>query len=55
MSDKTYLWPIQPAAWDDMTLRDWFAGQSLIGIIQTCAHDTREPGQTVKEMFAENA
>jgi hypothetical protein len=27
-----------------MTLRDWFAGQSLAGLMPVCLHDTIEPG-----------
>ena len=35
-----------------MTLRDWFAGQAIPGIIAACFHDQCEPGETRAEMFA---
>jgi hypothetical protein len=35
-----------------MTLRDWFAGQVLVGIMETCKNDTRNEGETHEQMFA---
>ena len=35
-----------------MTLRDWFAGQAMAGVIVQCAHDPLEDGQTHAEKFA---
>jgi hypothetical protein len=36
-----------------MTLRDWFAGQALAGVIGPCVHDSTKPEQTIAELFAE--
>ena len=50
--------PIETTAtpWaEGMTLRDWFAGQALVGIINACAMDTRERGETTENMFARKA
>lgn len=38
-----------------MTLRDWFAGQALVGIINACALDTRRDGERTENMFARKA
>ena len=38
-----------------MTLRDWFAGQALAGIINACAMDTRRNGESMETMFARKA
>ena len=38
-----------------MTLRDWFAGQALVGIINACAMDARQNGERTEEMFARKA
>lgn len=38
-----------------MSLRDWFAGQALSGIITTCAGDHRGNGETVVQMFSRTA
>lgn len=38
-----------------MTLRDWFAGQALTAIVTVCIHDTRENGETTKQMIARKA
>lgn len=35
-----------------MTLRDWFAGHAMAGVIVQCAHDPLEDGQTHAEKFA---
>lgn len=40
---------------EGMTLRDWFAGQVLTGVIQKCANDTVPDGETLVSMFARNA
>ena len=52
--------PAFPAQWDDkdnegMALRDWFAGQALVGIINACAMDTRVHGETSEMLFARKA
>lgn len=52
--------PAFPSQWDDrdnvgMTLRDWFAGQALVGIINACALDTRRDGERTENMFARKA
>lgn len=52
--------PAFPAQWDDkdnegMTLRDWFAGQALVGIINACAMDARVRGETSEMLFARKA
>lgn len=36
-------------------LRDYFAGQALVGIINACAMDTLENGEKIEEMFARKA
>ncbi|WP_395543235.1 hypothetical protein [Neotabrizicola sp. sgz301269] len=28
-----------------MSLRDWFAGQALAGVLPICVHDTVKPGE----------
>jgi len=38
-----------------MTLRDYFAGHALAGIIHACALDTRERGESTEEMFSRKA
>lgn len=38
-----------------MSLRDWFAGQALSGVIRMCAGDTRREGETIDEYFARAA
>lgn len=38
-----------------LTMRDWFAGQALTGIIMTCAGDTRAREVGVAPYFAEQA
>ena len=38
-----------------MTMRDWFAGQALIGIINACAMDARVRGETSEMLFARKA
>lgn len=38
-----------------MTLRDWFAGQAMAGVIAPCANDARKPGETIEEMFSRKA
>lgn len=38
-----------------MTLRDWFAGQALSGVVVQCAGDARALGQTTEQMLAERA
>ncbi len=35
-----------------MTLRDYFAAKALQSVIMVCAHDTREPEQTLEQYFA---
>lgn len=37
-----------------MTLRDWFAGQALAGLMPVCQHDTIAPG-TWPQHIARNA
>jgi len=37
---------------DGMTLRDYFAAKALQSVIMACAHDTREPEQTLEQYFA---
>ncbi len=38
-----------------MSLRDWFAGQALAGVIDVCRHDTVSIGETRYGMFASKA
>ena len=38
-----------------MSLRDWFAGQVLGGVIAATKSDTREPNETHEQMFARRA
>ena len=38
-----------------MTVRDWFAGQALAGVIEACKEDTRAPGEPIEAMFARKA
>lgn len=35
-----------------MSLRDWFAGQALVGVIPACKHDTPIPGVSKEDLFA---
>ena len=35
-----------------MSLRDYFAAKALQSVIMVCAHDTREPEQTLEQYFA---
>lgn len=54
-----------PAAWGSpeqggdyvpgMTLRDWLAGQALVGLPHLCAHDTLLDGITFEQHVARNA
>ena len=46
-------WQLQPA--EGMTLRDWFAGQALAGILPVCARDTPTPDETQTQAFARKA
>jgi hypothetical protein len=48
-----YWEPTNPAS--GMTLRDWFAGQALAGVIDVCRHDTVSIGETRYGMFASKA
>jgi hypothetical protein len=52
--------PAFPSQWHDkdnegMSLRDWFAGQAMAGVIPTCNMDTREDGETREMLFARKA
>jgi len=38
-----------------MSLRDWFAGQALAGVIDVCRGDTLGIGETREELFAQKA
>lgn len=38
-----------------MTLRDWFAGQALAGVVERCAADTLMPGEDIEHLFARRA
>jgi hypothetical protein len=40
---------------DGMSLRDWFAGTVLGGVIAATKSDTREPNETHEQMFARRA
>ena len=48
-------WNGHLTAHDGMTLRDYFAGQALIGLPGVCAHDTLLNGVTFEEHVARNA
>ena len=54
-----YAYPVAPGDvpyWQPgMTLRDYFAGQALAGVITVCARDTLPPGCTRHEYFADQA
>lgn len=38
-----------------MTLRDWFAGQALIAVMQVCGADHMRDGEKIQDMFARRA
>ncbi len=38
-----------------MTLRDYFAGQALIGIMNICPKEDPEPGEKTSQMFSRKA
>ncbi|MFE3839193.1 Arc family DNA-binding protein [Pseudogemmobacter sonorensis] len=38
-----------------ISLRDWFAGQALAGVMDLCRSDTLLPGQTRSQLFAATA
>jgi hypothetical protein len=38
-----------------MTLRDWFAGQALIAIVQKCVPLEYSDGEPMEQMFARKA
>ena len=38
-----------------MTLRQWYAGQALAGVISVCIGDMIEFGETAESMFAKKA
>ena len=40
---------------EGMSLRDWFAGQAIGSVMQVCANDTLEPGETITDLFARRA
>ena len=37
---------------DGMTLRDYFAASALSGVVERCALDTKEPGESIEQYFA---
>lgn len=43
-----------PLAEGGMSLRDWFAGHALAGLLPICVHDTVKPGE-FPEHIARNA
>lgn len=38
-----------------MSLRDWFAGQALAGVLPVCKEDTLGRGQSKAQVFAQRA
>jgi hypothetical protein len=38
-----------------MSLRDWFAGQALAGVLQVCVSDTLADGETYLQHVGKNA
>lgn len=38
-----------------MSLRDWFAGQALVAVMDLCKTDSRNANETISEMFARKA
>lgn len=44
--------PVKQENWPGMTLRDWFAGQALIGAMRTAAFKAEVHGVTYHEDFA---
>lgn len=40
---------------DGMSLRDWFAGQALSGLLQVCTQDTLADGPTYGQHISKNA
>lgn len=52
---EDYIPGSYPYAKGGMSLRDWFAGQALVAIINTCKHDFRDPGEDFEQMFARKA
>lgn len=38
-----------------MSLRDWFAGQALAGLVVLCSHDTLRDGMTYEQHVARNS
>jgi hypothetical protein len=51
-----YAFPIAPGDvpyWQPgMTLRDWFAGQAMPALLETCGYDTREKGENYADYIA---
>jgi hypothetical protein len=40
---------------DGMTLRDYFAGQAIGAVINTCVSDPRREGESIEQYFARKA
>ena len=43
---------VGPDTFSGLSLRDWFAGQALAGVIDVCRSDTVGIGETREELFA---
>jgi len=54
-----YAFPVAPGDvpyWQPgMSILEWYAGQALPQIINTCARDTTKPGETREQLFARKA
>ena len=58
-NDGGLAFPVPPATYSNlnhgMSVRDYFAGQALVGLPSLCAHDTLLDGITFEQHVARNA
>lgn len=52
---SSFRYDLEDWADSGMSLRDWFAGTVLGGVIAATKSDTREPNETHEQMFARRA
>lgn len=55
MSDPEFCAATGRPATEEISLRDWFAGQAVGAVIHQCAGDTPTVGATLEEHFAHKA